>query len=87
MHSYSPQVEVTHVSHNGFWLLLDAEAFQVRFEDFPLFRGASTDALTDVHWPQPDRLYWPKIGVELPMSMIRSELDQRLTAMEPPLQS
>jgi hypothetical protein len=86
MHRYSPPVEVTHVSDNGFWLLLGAEAFQLRFEDFPLLRDASPDDLTEVHWPQPDRLYWPKLGVELPVAMIRPELDQRLLAMESPPQ-
>lgn len=86
MHSYSPQVEVTHVSPIGFWLLLGAEAFQLRFDDFPLLRDASPDDLTEVQWPQPDRLYWPKLGVELPMSMIRPELDPRLMVMEPPPQ-
>lgn len=86
MHSYSPQVEVTHVSPNGFWLLLGAEAFQLRFDDFPLLRDASADDLTDVHWPHADRLYWPKLGLELPMSMIRPELDQQLLGMEQPPQ-
>ncbi len=81
-HRYTPRVEVTHVSRNGFWLLLDEEAFLVRFDDFPLFRDATIAALTDVQWPNPDRLYWPKIGVELPMSMIRPELEQPLIATE-----
>jgi hypothetical protein len=86
MPRYSPEVEVTHVSHNGFWLLLDTDAFLVRFDDFPLFRDASPDALTDVQWPEPDRLYWPKIGIELPIAMIRPELDQQLMGMEQPPQ-
>jgi hypothetical protein len=87
MHRYSPAVEVTHVSHNGFWLLLHAEAILVRFDDFPLFRDASAEALMDVHWPQPERLYWPKIGIELPLAMIRPEVDQQLMATEQPLPS
>lgn len=70
-----PRVEVTHISRNGFWLLLDDDAILVRFDDCPWFRDATIGALTDVEWPSPDRLYWPRLGMDLPMEMIRPSLE------------
>ena len=42
-------VEVTNVSGNGFWLLLDTEEVFVEFKQFPWFKDAS------IAHTQPDR--------------------------------
>ncbi len=65
-------VEVTHVSRHGFWLLLDDEELLVPFEQFPWFRSASIEQLSDVEWPTPDHLYWPRLDVDLPVESIRN---------------
>jgi hypothetical protein len=67
--------EVTHVSRHGFWLLLGDEELLVRFEDFPWFRQATIDALTNVEWPSADHLYWPQLDVDLSISSIRRPVD------------
>lgn len=77
-----PRVEVTHISRNGFWLLLDDEAVLVRFDDCPWFRDATIAALVDVQWPSPDRLYWPRLGLDLPMEMVRPSANLPMSGTE-----
>ncbi|MBL0939150.1 MAG: DUF2442 domain-containing protein [Gemmatimonadaceae bacterium] len=72
--------EVTHISRHGFWLLLGQDELLVRFEDFPWFRQATIDALTQVEWPSPDHLYWPQLDVDLSVQSIRSPSDFPLLA-------
>ncbi len=63
--------EVTHVSKHGFWLLLDAEELLVPFEHFPWFKQATIEQLSDVQWPTPNHLYWPKLDADLSVASIR----------------
>jgi hypothetical protein len=63
--------EVTHVSKHGFWLLLDAEELLVPFEDFPWFRQATIEQLSDVQWPSKDHLHWPRLDIDLSVESIR----------------
>lgn len=63
--------EVTNVSRFGFWLLLGGEELVVPFADFPWFRRATIDQLTNVEWPTPDHLYWPQLDVDLAVASIR----------------
>lgn len=62
---------VTQVSKHGFWLLLDAEELLVSFEQFPWFRKASIEQLSDVQWPTPDHLDWPQLDADLSVKSIR----------------
>ncbi len=63
--------EVTHVSKHGFWLLLDREELLVPFAEFPWFKQATIEQLTDVEWPSQDHLYWPRLDVDLSVESIR----------------
>lgn len=63
--------EVTHVSRQGFWLLLGDEELLVPFEHFPWFRKATIEQLSDVEWPTPDHLYWPLLDADLSVASIR----------------
>jgi hypothetical protein len=64
-------VEVTHVSTNGFWLLLGDEELLLPFSEFPWFRQATIQQLTTVEWPSQDHLYWPLLDVDLSVESIR----------------
>jgi hypothetical protein len=50
-------VEVSHVSRNGLWLLLDDEELLLAFEQLPWFRKASIDQVTHVERPTPNHLF------------------------------
>ena len=63
--------EVTRVSRHGFWLLLNGEELLLPFADFPWFRQATIEQLSDVSWPSPDHLYWPQLDVDLSLASIR----------------
>lgn len=63
--------EVTHISKHGFWLLLADEEILVPFEQFPWFRRASIDQLSQVEWPTPGHLYWPELDIDLSLESIR----------------
>jgi hypothetical protein len=63
--------EVTHVSKNGFWLLLGDEELLLPFGHFPWFRKATIDQLSQVEWPSPDHLYWPQLDIDLSVASIR----------------
>ena len=64
--------EVTHVSKHGFWLLLDNEELLVPFAEFPWFRKATIEQLSDVQWPSADHVYWPQLDVDLSVESIRN---------------
>ena len=64
-------VEVTHISRHGFWLLLGDEELLVPFPEFPWFRRATIEQLSDIEWPTPDHLYWPQLDIDLSVESIR----------------
>ncbi|MEJ7669361.1 MAG: DUF2442 domain-containing protein [Casimicrobiaceae bacterium] len=64
--------EITHVSKHGFWLLLDQEELLVPFLEFPWFKQATIEQLSDVQWPSPNHLYWPQLDVDLSVESIRN---------------
>lgn len=66
--------EVTHVSKNGFWVLLDAEELLVPFEHFPWFKKATIEQLSDVEWPTLNHLYWPQLDADLSVESVRDPL-------------
>src|SRR5712691_11934375 len=67
--STSP-VEVTNVSTHGFWLFSGERELFVAFRDFPWFKKASIQAITQVELPSPHHLYWPELDVDLAVESI-----------------
>lgn len=65
-------VEVSNVSPHGFWLLLGEEELFVPFKEFPWFRDASIDHITNVEMPSQRHLYWPNLDIDLAVESIRN---------------
>lgn len=63
--------EVTNVSTHCLWLLLGDEELAVPFSEFPWFKKATIEQLSDVQRPTPDHLYWPQLDVDLSVESIR----------------
>jgi hypothetical protein len=64
-------VEVTNVSVHGFWLLVGDEELSVSFSEFPWFRKATIEQLSDVRRPTENHLYWPQLDIDLSVESIR----------------
>lgn len=63
--------EVTNVSKHCLWLLLDDEELVVPFSEFPWFKAATIEQLSNVERPTENHLYWPAIDVDLSVESIR----------------
>jgi hypothetical protein len=63
-------VEVTNISQHGFWLLLGDREMFLPFEAFPWFKNARVSEILNVEWPQPHRLYWPDLDIDLAVESI-----------------
>lgn len=67
--------EVTHISKHGFWMLLGDEELLLPFAQFPWFKQATVEQITDVERPTPNHLYWPSLDVDLCVDSIRKPSD------------
>ncbi|MGH8856698.1 MAG: DUF2442 domain-containing protein [Polaromonas sp.] len=74
--------EVTHVSKHGFWLLLGDEELLLPFAQFPWFKKATIEQLSEVEWPTSDHVYWPQLDVDLSVESIRDPTAFPLVAKE-----
>ncbi len=63
-------VEVTNVSKNGLWLLLNEREHFLPFDQFPWFRDASIGEITRVELPNAHHLHWPDLDVDLPVESL-----------------
>lgn len=63
-------VEVSNVSPDGFWLLLDDRELFLPFKQFPWFRDATIRQITAVERPQPHHLRWPDLDMDLAVESI-----------------
>jgi Protein of unknown function (DUF2442) len=68
-------VEVTHVSRHGFWLLIGDEELLLPFDQFPWFRQATIDQISQVERPTAQHLYWPSLDIDLSIDAIRRPAD------------
>jgi Protein of unknown function (DUF2442) len=71
MHGIGTFPEVTHISKNGFWLLVNDEELLLSFEQFPWFRQARIDQISNVEQASEDHLYWPDLDIDLSLRSVR----------------
>jgi Protein of unknown function (DUF2442) len=63
--------EVTNISRHCFWLLLGDEELAVSFAEFPWFKTATIEQLSNVERPTENHLYWPQLDIDLAVDSIR----------------
>jgi hypothetical protein len=78
------EAEVTNVSRHCFWVLLGNEELAVPFADFPWFKRATIEQLSDVQRPTENHLYWPQLDVDLSVESIRNPADFPLVSHAAP---
>lgn len=54
------------------WLLLGHEELAVPFAQFPWFKSATIEQLSNVLRPTDNHLYWPDLDVDLAVESIRN---------------
>jgi hypothetical protein len=59
------QVEVTNIDRFGFWILVEDKEYFLPYEDFPWFRNATVDQISNVQLLHGDHLHWPALDVDL----------------------
>ena len=64
-------IDVTHISKNGFWILFNQEELLISFEYFPWFKKATIEQISTVERPTENHLYWPLLDVDLALQSIR----------------
>lgn len=69
--SVTSEIEVSLVSKQGFWLLLEDEELFVPYAEFPWFKQATIEQITTVERPSANHLYWPMLDVDLSVESIR----------------
>jgi Protein of unknown function (DUF2442) len=61
--------EVTDISKQSFWLLLDGRDL-LPFEEVPRFKRAPVEAILRLERPRPGHLCWPDLDVDLSVDSI-----------------
>ena len=64
------EVEVTHVSSHGLWLLAGDRELFLSYPDFPWFKDAPLAKILHVEQPSPGHFYWPDLDVDLALESI-----------------
>ncbi len=64
------EVEVTHISRHGIWLLSEERERFMSYEDFPWFQDASVGKVFNIEEPTPGHFHWPDLDVDLTLDMI-----------------
>ena len=64
------QAEVTNISMDGFWLLVNDKEYFLSFDQFPWFEERSVREISNVQLFGKDHLYWEDLDVDLTLDMI-----------------
>lgn len=69
-------IEVTHISSHGIWLLAQNNEMFLSYDEYPWFKEASVSDILNVEALTPDHFYWPELDVDLGINSI--EYPERL---------
>ena len=64
------QIEVTHISSHGIWLLTRDRELFMSYEQFPWFKDAPVKNILNVEEPRAGHFYWPDLDVDLSEEII-----------------
>ena len=68
----SSEVEVSHISPFGIWLLVRDKEYFLPYENFPWFLKARLEEILEVEEVFPGHLYWPKLDIDLSLEIIEN---------------
>ena len=62
--------EITNISEHGFWIFFEDKEYFLPFEQFPWFKNATVQQISDVELWHNEHLYWPSLDVDLSFNII-----------------
>ncbi|MBL8500520.1 MAG: DUF2442 domain-containing protein [Nitrosomonas sp.] len=68
--SNTSEVEVTHISSHGIWLLAHDKELFLPYDEFPWFKDQSVKSIIHVIEQSHGYFYWPDIDVDLTIESI-----------------
>ena len=76
----SSEIEVTNISKNGVWVLVEDEELFLSYEDYPWFKKASVEDVLYVVLQSPTHLFWPELDLDISIMAIKEPDRYPLTA-------
>ena len=64
------EVEVSHISQQGIWLLVGDRGMFLSHHNFPWFMDAPVSTVLNVQLLQPHHLYWPDLDIDLAVESV-----------------
>ncbi|HET9950839.1 MAG TPA: DUF2442 domain-containing protein [Candidatus Eisenbacteria bacterium] len=77
--------EVTNISRNGIWVLVDEREYFLSFEEFPWFENATVKEIHAVTRPAKGRVRWRALDVDLALDSLARPADFPLVARDRPV--
>ena len=62
--------EVTHISKDGIWILINDREFFLPFTHYPWFQKATIDQIHDLHVYYGKHLHWPLLDVDIALESL-----------------
>ena len=62
--------EVTNISTQGFWLLVDDLEYFVPFADYPMFRDATVAQIHALRRSGPGQVHWPALDADIDLDSL-----------------
>jgi len=62
--------EVTNISKLGFWVLINSNEYFVPFNDYPVFKKATIDQITEFEMLSPDQLHWKSLDCDIELAAL-----------------
>lgn len=63
-------VEITHISRHGIWLLEHGREHFLPYDQFPWFKERTIHEILNVREVAPNHFYWPDLDVDLTTEII-----------------
>ncbi|MCX7049381.1 MAG: DUF2442 domain-containing protein [Candidatus Sumerlaeota bacterium] len=64
--------EITSISSDGFWLLVDDREYFVPFEDYPAFRSATVYQIYNMQQESPTQFHWPDLDMDIELEALEN---------------
>ena len=65
-------LDITGISAEGFWLLVGEDQYFLSYDNFPGFRNASEQELSDIRIMENQHFFWDKLDIDLTLDMIKN---------------